>query len=406
MKTYSPFPIDVVNEQGSWLSTYRFEPFLDKWFYVEPNMKGTVRLVESSNVPSKVLGVADQYEYVPFSSYVAPIKMQIQLNTSCNYRCRMCYVSPELRGKSLSLKELDSLFAAAKQSGVVRVNFVGGEIFTRNDIGDVVDLARSHHLLTSCITNGIVPGNRPDKYQHIFDNMYMVQVSCNGIGDSYNYEHCGNYWQRASRCIENSVHMASASILSYVITSENVDDIPRFIEYAAKVNPTIVKFGTVCWSGRSAHRGARQYYSDTLVKAGKLIQKVRTEYPDLQIQSQIDRGTDTPLWEDYSNGYRPYEFYFSPEGRDGLYVSAIGKIYPFPLLSDNPHFCVGTINDNLMEIWRDSQRLKELRSVSFANSACGKLGCTSVCGLWNRSYAISWSGDMYGKVPCELSNWE
>ncbi len=405
MIDYSTNPIDIVDDDGNWVSTFRYEPYLKKWFYIEPTMKGTVRLVDEADVPQEILSIADKEETCYKNAYQAPLKLQIQLNTSCNYKCKMCYVSPELQNQSLSLQTLEKLFIEAKNIGVVRINFVGGEIFMRKDIKEIIALAQQNNLLTSCITNGIIPGKNINNYKSLLESMYMVQISCNGIGKSYNDEHGLVCWDYAKDCIANVVHAVKASILSYVITDENVDDIPRFIEYATEIKPTIIKFGTVCWSGKSFNKGTMSYYSATLEKAKQYIKAARKQHPELQIQSQIDAGEETPLWEDYSNGYRPYEFYFSPESRDGLYLNAIEKYYPFPLLSDNPNFCLGKISDGLLNIWKTNSILQELRSVRFEDTACGKLGCSKPCGLWNRSYAIAWSGNIYGKVPCKLTNW-
>lgn len=406
MKDFAPNPIDVVDESGKWVSTYRYEPYLQKWFYIEPNMKGTIKLVETENVAQEIIDCADKIETSNILAYQAPLKLQIQLNTSCNFKCKMCYVSPELKNKTLSLETLDKVFEEVKNAGVIRVNFVGGEIFMRKDIKEVFELAQSHNLLTSCITNGIIPGKQIEKYKDLLESLYMVQVSCNGIGESYNNEHVLNCWDMAKQCITNVIRTVKKSILSYVITDENVDDIMKFIEFANEIQPTIIKFGTVCWSGRSANKGVKKYYAETLEKAKGYIELARKEYPNLQIQSQIDEGENTPLWEEYINGYRPYEFYFSPESRDGLYLSAIGKYYPFPLLSDNPNFCLGDISNDLMHIWQKNDILNKLRAVKFEDTKCAKIGCNKPCGLWNRSYAISWSGDIYGKIPCKLSEWE
>lgn len=405
MIDYAPTPIDIVNDENQWISTFRYEPFLKKWFYIEPTMKGTIRLVDSTNIPHEIIAAADKAEVKCKNAYQAPLKLQIQLNTTCNYNCKMCYVSPELRNKSLSLKSLNQIFEEAKNAGIVRINFVGGEIFMRKDIEEVISLAQQHNLLTSCITNGIIPGKNIEKYKSLIESMYMIQVSCNGIGDSYNSEHGRNCWTTAQRCINNIIQVAPSSILSYVITDENVDDIPEFIEFAKKISPTIIKFGTICWSGKSLNNGDISYYSVTLEKARQYIYTARVRHPSLRIQSQTDEGIETPLWEDYYSGYRPYEFYFSPESRDGLYLSAAGKFYPFPLLSDNSDFCIGSISDGLINIWENNDILKKLRSVRFRDSACGKLGCSRPCGLWNRSYAIAWSGDIWGKIPCKLSEW-
>lgn len=37
---YSTCPIDVIDDDNNWVCTYRYEPYLKKWFYVEPDMHG------------------------------------------------------------------------------------------------------------------------------------------------------------------------------------------------------------------------------------------------------------------------------------------------------------------------------------------------------------------------------
>ncbi len=406
-KDYSTSPIDVIDSSGKWVSTYRYEPYLKKWFYIEPTMKGTLTLVETEDVPDEVKSSCDIIEYPhKMNSYYAPLKLQIQLNSSCNYNCRMCYVSPEMKNAVLTIDELDELFGKIKDIGIVRVNFVGGEIFMRKDIKDIVKTAQRHNLLVSCITNGIIPGTRLDIYEQLLSDLYMLQISCNGIEESYNYEYNTTRWHKAKRCIENVVKSTSTNILSFVVTQNNYNDIPEFIEFANKIKPTIIKFGTICWSGKSKNKQIEEYYSTIIPQAREHIARARIKYPNLQIQSQLDDSESTPLWEEFINGYRPYEFYFSPEGKDGLYLSALGIYYPFPLLSDNKNFQLGRMKDDIMDIWQNNSILKDLRQVTFKNSACGKTNCKGACGLWNRSYAIAWSGDIYGKVPCKLTEWK
>lgn len=81
-KDYSTSPIDVIDSSGKWVSTYRYEPYLKKWFYIEPTMKGTLTLVETEDVPDEVKSSCDIIEYPhKMNSYYAPLKLQIQLNS-------------------------------------------------------------------------------------------------------------------------------------------------------------------------------------------------------------------------------------------------------------------------------------------------------------------------------------
>ncbi len=403
---YSTCPIDVIDDDDKWVCTYRYEPFLQKWFYIEPDMHGELMLVEREDLPSELLEYADIVEYDELNSYYSPIKLQIQLNKTCNFSCKMCYVPECEKNAFLTLDQIDGIFEEAKNIGVIRVNLVGGEIFMRKDIDQIIELAKKHCLLISCITNGMIPGMRIDEYSDLLKEFYMIQVSCNGIGTSYDYEHECKIWDKAEACIKNVIDAVDANILSYVITEENVEDIPRFVEYAKDTGAFIIKFGSVCWSGKSDKKGSRRYYKTVLPRARELIEACREKYRGLRIQSQLDNSEDSPLWEEYSNGYRPYEFYFSPEARDDIFLSALGEYYPFPLLADHENYRVGVLGDSLIELWRKSDILNTIREVKFETTECGKCGCSGVCGLWNRSYAIAWSGDLYGKVPCHMTNWE
>lgn len=403
-------PLDIISTDGKWMGTFRYEKFLNKWFFVSPSHAQTVSLVETENLPKEVIPYIE-YDNVNWEekSYYVPIKVQIQLNAHCNYQCPICYAS-SLKGKPLkddfTLEQLEKLFTYLKNWGVLRINFVGGEIFMRKDIDEIFNLALSKNLLASCITNGRIPGAKIEHYKGLLKRLFNVQVSCNGIGKSYEDEYGTGNWDAAKECITNVIASTRTNILSYVITEQNYQDIPAFIQFASTINPTVIKFGTICWSGRSFNDKAVNYYKQVLPKSAQLIEDSRTNFPHLKIQSQIDQGEGTPLWEEFTNGYRPLEFYYAPEGRDGLYIKSNGDIFPFPLLSDRNNLILGNVHyDNLNDLWLNNPILKQIRDVSFANSECGKIGCKKVCGLWGRSYAIAWSSDFHGKVPCRLTNW-
>ena len=407
MVDFSTTPIDTVGLDGTWFSTYRYEPFLKKWFFITPNMHESIRLLNTESVPSPVLQAAQPQTYNCKRSYYAPVKIQVQLNKSCNYRCRMCYAyDHEKQTEKLSRKDISKFLNDAKRSGVLRINYVGGEVFMRPDFSDIVDETRANHLLVSCISNGIIPGMAPQRYQHVLDNLFNIQISCNGIGSSYEYEYNTHNWERAAKCIATVIANTPTNILSFVISENNFMDIPQFLEFANQIHPSVVKFGTICWSGNSKGAQTEKYYKTILPKAKEMIDNGRDKYGNLRIQSQLDKGCHTPLWEDYLSSYRPFEFYFSPEGKDGIYLKSSGEYYPFPLLSDHQEFLLGTLDQNILDIWENSSVLAKLRDATFEKTLCGKQGCKDVCGLWSRSYAYSWSGNILGKIPCEFSNWD
>lgn len=406
---YSTKPIDIISEEGEWISTYRYEPFLKKWFYIEPQMKGTVVLLDSEEVPNDVLNLSEKVIYEEQKAYYSPLKVQIQINKSCNYKCKMCYASSELQDeKYLNLDELDNLFKVLKSIGVIRVTLVGGEPFFRKDFIEVCNLVKKNRLLYTFITNGIIPGKQMNKYKDVIDNAFHLQVSCNGYGESYLKEYNAKNWEEAKDCITNVIKAAQHSTLSYVITKDNVNSISKFVKFANTIRPNIVKFGAVCFSGRAATEeieNAKLYYKNILPLACRIIEEMREMYPNLNIQSQLDRGNEIPSWETYLADYRPIELYFSPDGQDLFYINTVGDIFPFPLLA-NERFKVGNIKENILDLWRNSKVFGEIREANFKNSACYKLGCNKICGLWNRPYVYSWTKNLNSKIPCEMTHWE
>jgi hypothetical protein len=169
----------------------------------------------------------------------------------------------------------------------------------RNDIKDIVQAAYDERLLVSCITNARIPGTNIKKYKDLLQSMFNVQISCNGIGKSYEEEYGTNNWMQASKCIRNVIKATKRNILSFVITEKNFLDIPKFFEFAKSIKPNIIKFGSKCWSGRSVNKKKLDYYRVILPKSKQFIEEGRKKYPQLNIQSQIDLGEETPLWEEY-----------------------------------------------------------------------------------------------------------
>lgn len=399
MKKY----LDLTDENGTWLATFRYEPSLDKFFLILPKEK-EIRIVKWDEIP---LEIANHFNKNPSSEYgmpdhfIYPTKAQIQLTNCCNFNCKMCYASSNLyEKKELSLNTLDKLFSKLKELGVLRVNLVGGEIFMRKDIKEIVALANKNHLLVSCITNGLIPGMNIEKYQDIFNYFYAIQVSCNGIGDNYTNEYGFKNWELAKSSIFKTLHSVKNNTLSFVVTKENVYDIPEFVKLANFENAHHLKFGSIIWEGKSDKSNVANYYSEIVPLASKLIKEQKELYPDMIIDSQFDAPVVYSNIETYDN-YRSYDFYLSPEGKDSLYIKSNGDVYPFPLLAEYKEFKLGNINDDLEKIWSYSKILNSIRNIHYSDTECSSICKNKICGFWNRSYAYAWSGKMNGKVPCE-----
>lgn len=407
--TYSTKPIDVINSEGSWLATFRFEPFLNKWFVIKESKRYYLSLISDKEVPKTIKISAKKNianKNSDLLSYKAPVKIQIQINTNCNYKCSICFTDSPVSSDyntSLSFENLCNFLVFIKDWGVLRVNFIGGEVFLRKDFPLIIKFCNQINLSASCITNARTVGSNIQKYRAVLDSLFYIQISCNGFGKSYTDEYGEKNWKKAKEAITNVIKASPFSILSYIIKDNNIKDIYNFIKFCDKVKPNIIKFGAVCSSGRAENKlgDFERYYNSTVAQARIIIDKLRLEYPYLNIQSQLDFKKNSPMSIDIKNNYRSLEFYLSPEGKDSIYIDANGRIYPFPLLADSNKYLLGNIfNHDIKKVWSNSPTLKKLREITFDDTKCGKINCSTPCGLWNRSYAIKWSGELLGKIPC------
>lgn len=93
----------------------------------------------------------DLYELASFNKTLTSVN--IELTQNCNWRCKHCYISSYNNESRLTLEVLNKLFARLRKMGVIDILFTGGEIFLREDILEVLQLARDYFFDVSLFTN-------------------------------------------------------------------------------------------------------------------------------------------------------------------------------------------------------------------------------------------------------------
>jgi len=85
-----------------------------------------------------------------------PRKAHFSLTLRCNLACRMCHQTDMRKSlaNEVSLPQIETVLRNLRAFGVDHVGLVGGEIFVRKDIWDVLDLLDRERFLYSITTNG------------------------------------------------------------------------------------------------------------------------------------------------------------------------------------------------------------------------------------------------------------
>ena len=106
-------------------------------------------------------GAAPAVRKTPFGSHSRelPVLSEIALTYRCQNRCTFCYASAPERGQQvpeMATEEVKRIIdTIVHEARVPTVSFTGGEPTLRPDLPDLIAYARSRHMRTNLITNGI-----------------------------------------------------------------------------------------------------------------------------------------------------------------------------------------------------------------------------------------------------------
>ena len=88
-----------------------------------------------------------------------PVKsMRIQVNTTCNFSCFFCHMEgTPVNSSEMKAEEIERVVEIARDLGINKIKFTGGEPLMRNDIIDIVARTRKHISGDiSMTTNGVL----------------------------------------------------------------------------------------------------------------------------------------------------------------------------------------------------------------------------------------------------------
>lgn len=100
--------------------------------------------------------------------------VQIEITEKCNWRCQHCYL-PEYQHYGIKKEKLLELFKELRKLGVFELTLTGGEIFTRNDIFEIIEEARNLGFNVTLFSNVSLLDEKKIKK---LEELYISSISC------------------------------------------------------------------------------------------------------------------------------------------------------------------------------------------------------------------------------------
>ncbi len=299
-----------------------------------------------------------------------PFAAQLDLTYRCNEQCVHCYLDHHDHGE-MTTAEIKHLLQEMAEAGVFILTLSGGEIFLRKDFFEILECARA---LTFCIklkTNAVLI--REPQAARLRDlGVESIQVSI--------YSHRPEVHDAITK-VPGSLRRSIAAIrflksqglkvvMANVLMTENIDDYHGVRALADELRAECTLDPTVT----PMMDGNREVLE---LNAGESA--LRRLFRDEAFVGNADEFCAPPPALETSK----LESLPCSAGHTACYVSPYGEFYPcvqFPLS------CGNVRQQRFIDIWRNSEQLKEVRSIRLKDlSSCSQCAhggtCTRCPGL-------------------------
>ncbi|CEO87941.1 radical SAM protein [Syntrophaceticus schinkii] len=168
--------------------------------------------------------------YIPKS----PIMLCIGLTTKCNLNCRHCSADANSENVFFPHSELITIIDTAKELGVKKLIFGGGEPLLYEQLFDVCEYALAKGFKVSFVTNGTLVSEVIERFSKILDyrHSFEVGVSLDGhTPEIHGYFRPAETFAPAIEAINLLKNEGFNVSVSCVLSKGNIETIPDFLKF-------------------------------------------------------------------------------------------------------------------------------------------------------------------------------
>ena len=250
-----------------------------------------------------------------------PFSASFAVTNRCNLRCRYCN-TPFLDSAQLSLPQIAVLFQKLRRLGVVRLGLAGGEPLVRDDIGEIVRLAKAERFWVSLNTNL----NLYRRHESLFDHIALVFTSLDGTAEHHREG-------RGEKSLDGTLEAIRALrarrvvvVAICVVDVHNIDDADVLLEQAVQLDIR-VHFQPRCTDTEIVRGEYSEALDNERLRAfWRRLRQRRTA--DARIASTALYLDHMAAWTDFRRSAIATDETRCAAGRGFLYVDPQGNAFP------------------------------------------------------------------------------
>lgn len=264
-----------------------------------------------------------------------PLTVIFNVTNRCNSRCKHCYASYFNRStkNQMTTKEVKRVIKDLKDNGCLRISLSGGEPLLREDIGQLIDYAKSLGMNVALDSNGFLVPERLNDLK----NLDSLAVSLDGKPEHHDLLRGKGSALKALEGIKRALEAGMKVNVNMVINRYNLNDIDYLIGLARKFgfkmefNLMITNIFGEGISGEEIKPTNEQFK-----KSIKKIIKLKKEGAPILFSADAYESV-LNCWQDFSiegiiNGEPPKGMPLCPAGRFFCLIDADGTLWACPHL--------------------------------------------------------------------------
>ena len=354
----------------------------------------------------------------------APFQIVWNITKACNFKCIHCYENAGKKADDeLTTDEIIEGIDKLSRLGVASIAFSGGEPTVHSGIIDLIKHASEDGMYVSMATNGFKTAKIERAKEFADAGLLFVQISLDGLNPEThdNFRGVPNSWNRAVQSIKNFLELGVFVEVSTTVTQENYDEIPRMIDFMRELGVEWFMLYNFIPTGSGSEVRDLDLTPKQRNELLKLIYEENGK-GNMQILSTAPQFADVAVSMENDSNLVPTHF-FNPEytnpamkeladfvggcgaGRFYMSVEPNGDMFPCVFFPHDDILKLGNIkDDDLEDIWVNSELLLQLRDKDLLASHCGVCESRYICGGCRaRAYTYN-DGDYLGPDPGCLKN--
>ena len=275
--------------------------------------------------------------------------VSIYLTHGCNLRCKTCYLSAgEPLKNELSTNEYMNIFSQIKRMDFEMVYLLGGEPMVREDIFDIIHMAKNFNLYTSMSSNGFFI-NEKNAIKLKDSGLDQVQISIDSGDENINdFIRGEGSFKKAVNAILNFKKAGIRVSVGFTIT-KFYNNVNAMVNVARSLGIDVLNVSVAEPFGRASLFHIVPDRED--VK--KAIEMIKNYKGEIKLTFN---GFRFFLEEDIFNKSLenvPEDYHSCPAGQDRFVIDSNGDIYGCELLMYKEFLEGNAVKDDLESIWKN-----------------------------------------------------